>query len=283
MITKIINRFTCNENQINQIIKILNTKNMLPILDYINENGKNHHKNYNKIIKNIDDFPNNHFSIKLSSLNVKNDFNLAKKYAEDICESAIVNNSKILIDAEDYKIQDQINSITNELMFKHNKNHTYIYKTYQCYRKDSFNTIKEDLQDSDSRNYNIGVKLVRGAYYNQDKQYNILFNNIHKTHNNYDNCVEYLFNSTNKYDRIILATHNDKSCNLALNKINSLENKNVLSFAQLMGMGDNLSKYLAKNNQKVFKYVPFGNFYESIPYLLRRLYENKDSIKYLLK
>ena len=42
-----------------------------------------------------------------------------------------------------------------------------------------------------------------------------------------------------------------------------------------------MSNELSKTD--IYKYVPFGNLYESIPYLLRRLYENKDSIKYLLK
>lgn len=282
MITKIINRFTCNENQINYILKQLKTRNMYPILDYINENGKNHYNNYLKIRKNIIKFPNNHFSIKLSSFNVNNDYNLANQYAKDICQLAIENNSKILIDAEDYKIQDNINTISNDLMKTYNLNGTYVYKTYQCYRKDSLDVIKHDIENKKINGYNLGIKLVRGAYYNQDKKYNILFENIYSTHNNYNKCVEVLLNSINKNDRIILATHNKESCDLAINKKSLLEYQNTLSFAQLMGMGDNLSDSLSKNHV-VYKYVPFGNLYESIPYLLRRLYENKDSIKYLLK
>ena len=282
MITKIINRFTCNENQIQYIIKQLKSKNMHPILDYINENGKNHHNNYLKIKKNIKKFPNNHFSIKLSSFNIDNNYNLAYQYAKEICEVAIENNCKILIDAEDYKIQEYINTISNDLMKTYNLNSTYIYKTYQCYRKDSLDVIKHDIKNKNTNNYNLGIKLVRGAYYNQDKKYNILFEDINSTHNNYNKCVEVLLNSTNTNDRIILATHNKESCELAINKKPLLENQNTLSFAQLMGMGDNLSNFLSENHI-VYKYVPFGNLYESIPYLLRRLYENKDSIKYLIK
>jgi proline dehydrogenase len=282
MISKVINRFTCNESQISSILKKLKSRNMYPILDYINENGDNHHKNYLKIKKNIINYPNNHFSIKLSSLNIHNDYNLAKQYAEEICEIAIENDSNILIDAEDYKVQACINTISNELMYKYNINKTNIYKTYQCYRKDSFNTIKDDLYDKDIKGYNLGVKLVRGAYYNQDAQYNILYENINLTHNNYNKCVEYLFNSIHENDRLMIATHNKETCELAIQKLHLLKNENVLSFAQLMGMGDNLSNFLS-SNYRIYKYVPFGSFYESCPYLLRRLYENKDSIKYLLK
>lgn len=278
----IINRFTCNSNNLPNIIRILNNKNMYPILDYINENGKNHYKNYKKIMHYINIYPNNYFSIKLSSLNIHKDIYLSRSYAIDICEHAINNNCKILIDAEDYKIQDIINNISNELMYKYNINNTHIYKTYQCYRKDSYNNIKKDIYDRETQNYNLGVKLVRGAYYNQDNKYNILYNNIEYTHNNYDNCIDLLFNKCNENDRIIIASHNNNSCNYALAKKYLLKNEDILSYAQLMGMNDELSNNLSENN-KVFKYVPFGNLYESIPYLLRRLYENKDSIKYICK
>ena len=93
---------------------------------------------------------------------------------------------------------------------------------------------------------------------------------------------DFLFKNCNENDRVILATHNHNSCDFAIKNENILKNKDILSFAQLMGMGNNLSSKLSKTNT-VYKYIPFGNFYESIPYLLRRLYENKDSIKYLIK
>ena len=282
MLNKIINRYTCNEKQLINIIKLLNSRNMHPILDYINENSDNHFKNYNKIMENIKRFPNTYFSIKLSSLNIKNDYELSKIYLNDICENAIDNKSKILIDAEDYLIQDYINTISNQLMYKYNIGNTHIFKTYQCYRKDSFSILKGDLYERNVLNYNIGIKLVRGAYYKQDKKFNILYDNIEETHDNYNKCLEYLFINLNKDDRMIVATHNENSCKIVEDNKNLLKNPDILSFAQLMGMGDNLSYNLSKNN-KVFKYIPFGNFYESIPYLLRRLYENKDSIKYFYK
>ena len=74
IIKNLINRFTCTEKQLSSIISMLNQKNMYPILDYINEDSKCHYDNYNKIINVIDKFPNNYFSIKLSSLNVNHNF-----------------------------------------------------------------------------------------------------------------------------------------------------------------------------------------------------------------
>ena len=41
-----------------------------------------------------------------------------------------------------------------------------------------------------------------------------------------------------------------------------------------MGMSDNYSEQLEKDGYIVYKYLPYGNFIETLPYLLRRLYEN---------
>ena len=52
-------------------------------------------------------------------------------------------------------------------------------------------------------------------------------------------------------------------------------------YAQLLGMGDKLTMNLLDNNKKVFKYIPYGNIFDTYPYLLRRLYENIDMIKHI--
>ena len=94
------------------------------------------------------------------------------------------NDNTVLIDAEDYKIQDKINTITDEFMEQYNRDKLRIYKTYQLYRNDYLDIMKLDILKQ--RDYKIGFKLVRGAYYNQDKKYNILFDTINDTHDNYN-------------------------------------------------------------------------------------------------
>ena len=49
-------------------------------------------------------------------------------------------------------------------------------------------------------------------------------------------------------------------------------------FAQLYGMGDNLSFALAYHGFNVGKYVPFGKVSDVTPYLARRLIENGDML-----
>jgi proline dehydrogenase len=45
-------------------------------------------------------------------------------------------------------------------------------------------------------------------------------------------------------------------------------------FAQLLGMSDNISFNLAKENYNVAKYVPYGPIESVMPYLFRRAQEN---------
>jgi proline dehydrogenase len=138
------------------------------------------------------------------------------------------------------------------------------------YKKNSLYYLKKDLDT-----YNkIGFKIVRGAYYNKyDKQ---LFSLKRETDVNYNKAIEYLI-TANTSNKICIATHNRKSIEYAL----SLNGGNNISYAQLLGMGDKSTEYLLNKNKTVFKYVPYGNIFDIYPYLLRRLYENIDMIKYI--
>ena len=271
----IVNRFTCSPNQLNFFIKNLKNKNFIPILDYANENYQDYDRNIFEINKLIKKFPNNYIALKLSSLNIKNDVDFALKNADNMIIKAKEQNTKILIDAEDYLIQNEINNITDILLKKHNKDQVNIFKTYQLYRNDILPILERDLLN---KNFKLGCKLVRGAYLNQDSKYGILFNNINDTHDNYNNGIKKFIELNKEGDKLICATHNSDSIELALKF-----NKNNIEFAQLMGMSDNLSTKLVNNNKIVYKYLPYGNFKETLPYLIRRLYENYPMIMNILK
>lgn len=274
----IINRFMCNEYQLYKNIRTLKNKNIIPILDYTNEDNSNIENNFYKLKNIIKTYPNNYISIKLSSLNIEKNVNKSLEYSNELVNEAIKNNNKILIDAENYTIQNKINDVTNILLQEHNEKSINIYKTYQMYRIDTFEQFANDLNAN--RNYLVGCKLVRGAYYNQDYKYNILHTKIEDTHSNYNRAIDVFFNNSKDDDILMCATHNENSINYCLKLLENKE-KNV-EFAQLMGMSDNLTDSLAKD-QKVFKYIPFGNLYETLPYLTRRLYENYPMIQYMWK
>ena len=84
-------------------------------------------------------------------------------------------------------------------------------------------------------------------------------------------------------DKLMCATHNRESVEMGL-KLKELYNvkpKNTIEYSQLMGMADDLSDKLVNNGEKVYKYVPFGNYRDMVPYFSRRLYENYSIIRYM--
>ena len=133
----IINRFTCFKSQLKNTSKMLYSKNYRVIYDYSNENHNNYKNNYSKINNLIKEYPNNHIAVKLSSLNINNNVKKAEELIFELCYNARKYNSKILVDAENFLIQDDIDIITDKLQKRFNKNQVNVYKTYQMYRKDT--------------------------------------------------------------------------------------------------------------------------------------------------
>lgn len=277
MFIPIINRFTCKKNQLSNIKQLINNRNMKCIFDYTNENQKKHRSNFKEIMNLTSNMSNETIAVKLSSLKIDSKIHV-ENYLDEIIRKSICNNNKILIDAENYNIQDQINLISNKFMEIYNKDALRIYKTYQLYRTDYLDILRYDLEKS--RNYKIGFKIVRGAYYNEDKKYNILFDNIESTHENYNKGIKLFVNNHQIHDKLLCATHNEKSIQIATEFINKYKLNNI-EFAQLMGMSDKLSNKLS-NEHIVYKYIPYGDFKDTFPYLLRRLYENYPMIMNIL-
>ena len=85
------------------------------------------------------------------------------------------------------------------------------------------------------------------------------------------------FNKCYHGDKMICATHNNKSIDIGL----SLRSNNI-EFAQLMGMSDNKTNDIAQTSS-VYKYIPYGDISDTFPYLTRRLYENWSFSKYLFE
>jgi len=280
MLFTIINRFTCNNSQLPKFIEKIKKSSSYPIIDYINEDPKKSKINYTIIKNNILTYHNNVFAIKLSSLNVNEDKNNSFKLLDNLCYYAYTHNSKIMIDAENYEIQHDIDYISNIMMEKYNKKNVTIYKTYQMYRKDSLTTLTNDLLSN--RNYYLGIKLVRGAYYNQDHKYNILYNTIENTHNNYNEGIMNCLKNTRNKDKLVIASHNDNSIVYTIEQ-NKVFQRNNICFAQLMGMDNKNKKTIVNNNYLFYTYLPYGDLTESIPYLIRRLYENYPLISKIIK
>lgn len=276
MLTKFIGG--TNYISVSQFINVLYSKSVIPIIDYAKEGSKSKSDviMYNKetfdlinqinkehVNKNIG------YAIKLSSFYPYNCEENIDKFIKNVINTNH-DNKYIYFDAENTDKYDIENKIFNKFINKYQYvDNLYLFKTYQMYKKKSLYYIKKDLDT-----YNkIGFKLVRGAYYS--KYDNSLFKLKKNTDTNYNKAIEYLITNTN--NKICIATHNEKSVKYAL----SFKSGNNVSYAQLLGMGDKTTNYLINKNKPVFKYVPYGNFFDIYPYLLRRLYENYNIIKYI--
>ena len=263
-------------NKINHAVstgyKVLKT-GKIPVLNYAVENSSNSLKLFNEY-ENLCNSINSEFKIalKLSS------FNFDLNIANDIIDMYKSKNIRILVDAEDNESDHIYQENINRLMEIHNKDNANILKTYQMYRKDSLNVLKNDIYNFNKSDIYLGVKLVRGAYWNSENKLGHLFVQKEDTDFNYNQGIMELYKNKENKLYNILATHNSESINLGI----LLNDDNLFEFGHLLGMKEN--KYdCVKENNKVNVYIPYGPYSEMIPYLGRRLYENLDTIKYILR
>jgi proline dehydrogenase len=147
--------------------------------------------------------------------------------------------------------------------------------------------LRTDINRAKRFNYHFGAKLVRGAYMESERQLADIANvpspiheTIEQTHACYNDSVEFLLEQSVKSDQLIevmCATHNQQSIEKAIavmEKYGIDRSKNTVYFGQLYGMSDHLSFNLGRSGYRAYKYVPYGEVQEVIPYLLRRAREN---------
>lgn len=200
-----------------------------------------------------------------------------------ICAEAYKQDVPLFIDAEDSWIQETIDRLCEDMMMKYNKEKVVIYTTLQFYRWDRLDYLKELHKKAKAGNWKIGVKLVRGAYMEkereraEEKDYkDPIQPNKEATDRDYDLALAYCIDNIEDI-AICAGTHNEESsrylADLMEKKGIDHKDKRVF-FAQLLGMSDHISFNLSNQNYNVAKYVPYGPVKEVIPYLLRRAEEN---------
>ena len=200
-----------------------------------------------------------------------------------LCEIASEKNVGVLIDAEESWIQDPIDRLVMEMMEEFNKEKVVVYNTIQLYRHDRLEFLKLSHRIAKQSNFLLGIKLVRGAYMEKERERaqqkgypDPIQKNKENTDNDFDAAVGYCIQNINEI-AFIVASHNDKSNLLTydlLNQKNIPLNHPHIHFSQLYGMSDNITFNLAKAGCSVSKYVPFGPIRDVIPYLMRRAQEN---------
>mgnify|MGYP000271018725 CR=1 FL=1 len=293
-----------NEDDCKEIINDLNVRHVYSILDYSVEGLENEvsfDETVSRTINLIKLNTNNNFPFivfkptgigrfdlyeKISSntnLSDKENIEWSKvKFRYDaICNAALANNVSVLIDAEESWIQSSIDKIYENLILKYNSKKAIVYNTVQSYRIDRLEYIEKLYHSFSTSDVHIGIKLVRGAYMEKERERSKVFNYldpIHKskkaTDKSFNNCMTFMFKNVQLFS-VFIGSHNEESNYLALeliNKYNIIKDK--VWFSQLYGMSDHITYNLSNQGYNVAKYLPFGPFKGVIPYLFRRAEEN---------
>ena len=86
-----------------------------------------------------------------------------------ICRSAYDAGTPIFIDAEETWIQPAIDDLAHSMMAMYNKEKAIVYNTIQIYRHDRLQYLKDSHAKAKQAGYFYGVKLVRGAYMEKER------------------------------------------------------------------------------------------------------------------
>ena len=202
---------------------------------------------------------------------------------DKVCCKAFKQNIKILIDAEEVEVQNAIDELAIKMMRKYNLTSPIVYNTVQMYRKDRLSYLGEMISNQLNDGVIFGLKLVRGAYMEKERNLAVSMNvespicdSKDDTDKNFNSGLDFVFNNLNRIS-FVCASHNEDSILKVMNMMESKKlksNDNKIWFGQLYGMSDNISFNLASKNYNTFKILPFGSVKNLMPYLIRRAEEN---------
>jgi proline dehydrogenase len=213
----------------------------------------------------------------------RHEFDRVRQRVERLCKKAFEENSRIMMDAEETWIQPVMDQLILDMMRKYNRERAVVYNTYQMYRHDRLDVLKEWHEMSINEGFKVGVKLVRGAYMEKERQRSADLNYTdpiqatkQNTDNDYNKALEFIVRNIDSF-ALCAGTHNEESSLLltALMSDCGLKPKDErIYFSQLLGMSDPISFNLAHAGYNVAKYVPYGPVADVLPYLMRRADEN---------
>jgi proline dehydrogenase len=200
-----------------------------------------------------------------------------------ICSEASQKKVGVFIDAEDTWIQDPVDVATILMMERYNQSVPVVYNTYQLYRHDRLQFLRDCFEASVQRNFILGAKLVRGAYMEKERERAQRLNypspiqpDKASTDRDYDAAILYCIEHIDRI-ALVVASHNDHS-NLYTTQL--MDQRGIahhhphVHFSQLYGMSDHITFNLAHAGFSVSKYLPYGPIDEVVHYLMRRAQEN---------
>ncbi len=206
-----------------------------------------------------------------------------RERVDRICRRAFETGIPVMIDAEETWLQTPIDQIAFEMMARYNQAKALVFITYQMYRSDSLSNLKEAFQRAAMHNYFLGVKLVRGAYMEKERERatergypSPIHPTKEATDEAFNKALQFCVDNKQRVS-VMCGSHNEYSnqyLTVLMEKHSMPPQDNRVWFAQLLGMSDVISFNLASAGYNVAKYVPYGPVESVMPYLLRRATEN---------
>ncbi len=189
----------------------------------------------------------------------------------------------VMVDAEKTWIQPVLDELVMRLMALYNSEKAIVQNTYQMYRHDSLERLKQHHRMALEGGFKFGLKIVRGAYMEKEREraiemgYPCLIQpDKASTDRDFDDVIRYMLDHVDSID-FMVATHNEKSSLLLARLIDERglpRNHPGIYFSQLYGMSDHITYNLSEQGYNVAKYVPYGAVRTMMPYLFRRAEEN---------
>lgn len=157
-------------------------------------------------------------------------------------------NCQLYVDAEQTFIQAAIESFGQQMTHKFNRDEKVIIMNgYQCYLKRMANTIPMEIKASQMHGYNMGIKLIRGAYMNEERELaaeknreSPIWDTIEETHNCYNTNLKLLISQMKFEDMVFVASHNKETCDIAsdMSEERGFKESQRVRFGQLRGFSD---------------------------------------------
>lgn len=200
-----------------------------------------------------------------------------------VCQKASDLDVSLLIDAEESWMQQAADEIALQMMRKFNTEKAVVFNTAQMYRWDRMIYLEELLSTAKKENFKIGIKVVRGAYMEKERdrakekgQKSPICESKQATDTNFDNAVKFMMKNLDVFS-LFAGTHNEAS---TYDLIELMEKKGLdtndprVWFGQLFGMSDHITYNLTNSGFLAAKYLPYGPVRDVMPYLIRRAEEN---------
>ena len=129
----------------------------------------------------------------------------------------------LYVDAEQTFMQAAIESCGQQLTHKYNRGDQHIIMNcYQCYLNRMRQVIQYEVATSKVLGYNLGVKLIRGAYMNEERALaqengyeSPVWSSIEETHACYNDNMLHVIEHLEENGLLFVASHNQSSVDQA--------------------------------------------------------------------